>query len=106
MTRAPVSVGDVFESRTGRRYSVSEVRSDGGFTVTRDGGKPVRISARMVARTLARLEAGESFAYQRNATQGGISYTVAIEAGVVYALRDRLQRDDSARRFVGVGGAA
>jgi hypothetical protein len=100
MTPASVAVGDTFHSRTGRQYTVTEVRSDGGFSIARDGGKPARISGRMVARTLARLEAGERFAYQKNATQGGISYTVAIESGVVYALRNHLTRDDAARCFI------
>ena len=100
MSTPRVSIGDTFTSRTGSRYTVTEVRPDGGFTISRDGGKPARVSGRMVARTLARLEAGERLAFQKNAPQGGISYTVAIESGVVYALRHHITRDDAARCFI------
>ena len=101
MTRSTTPVGATFTSRGGAAYTVTEDRGDKGFTITRDStGKSVRISGRMIASTIARAQAGESFAYQANATQGGISYTVAVEAGVVYALRDILTRDDSGRRYV------
>jgi len=101
MTRSTTHVGDTFTSRGGAAYTVTEDRGDKGFTITRDStGRAVRISGRMIASTITRALAGESFAYQANATQGGISYTGAGEAGVVYALRDILTRDDSGRRYV------
>lgn len=96
---APITVGDVFTSRTGAQYTVTETRHN-GFTITRTSGKAVRISARKVQQTAARLQAGERLAYQRNPKDGGISYTVAVEAGVVYALRDMLTRDDDARCYL------
>tara|TARA_R110000824_G_scaffold39711_11_gene119828 strand:+ start:8751 stop:9086 length:336 start_codon:yes stop_codon:yes gene_type:complete len=100
-----IGLGDTFASRTGKKYTVTDIRDDGGFTITRAStDKAVRISGRMLGRMLTRIGDGESFAYQANATKGGISYTVAIEAGVVYALRDLLTQDDANRRYV-VGGA-
>lgn len=101
MPRSTTHVGASFTSRGGAAYTVTEDRGDKGFTITRDStGRAVRISGRMIASTIDRAQAGESFAYQANATQGGISYTVAVEAGVVYALRDTLTRDDTNRRYV------
>ena len=100
ITSSPIVVGATFTSRTGSTYTVTEDRGPNGFTITRSSGKAVRISGRMIASTIARAEAGESFTYQRSRPNGGISYTVAVEAGVVYALRDALVRDDEGRRFV------
>ena len=101
MTQALVNAGDEFTSRGGASYTVTEVRDDGGFTIERAStGKAVRISGRMIAKTLDRAGAGETFKYRANATKGGISYTVAIEAGVVYALRSVLTRDDSNRQYI------
>ena len=100
MQRSTITIGASFTSRGGAVYTVTEDRGDKGFTITRNSsGKAVRISGRMIASTITRALAGESFAYQANATKGGISYTVAIEAGVVYALRDILSRDDTNRRY-------
>jgi hypothetical protein len=96
-----VSPGDTYKSRTGALYTVQSVRPDGGFIARRDSsGKCVTVSGRMIGRTRTAALNGATFAYQRNATQGGISYTVAIEAGVVYALRDLLTRDDARRLYI------
>lgn len=101
ITSSPIVVGATFTSRGGASYTVTEDRGPKGFTIARAStGKAVRISGRMVASTIARAEAGESFAYQSSRPNGGISYTVAVEAGVVYALRDVLVQDDVARRYV------
>ena len=101
MNRSTITIGDTFNSRGGAAYTVTSVDDRGGFTITRQStGKAVKISGAAVAKVLARAIAGEAFAYQQNTTKGGISYTVAIEAGVVYALRDTLTRDDSNRRFI------
>jgi hypothetical protein len=99
-----VTTGDTFTSRGGAAYTVTECRPDGGFTIERDAtGKAVRISGRMLRNVAARLEAGEALAYQANAKNGGISYTVAIEAGVAHALRHLLERDDANRRYLPAG---
>tara|TARA_R100000329_G_scaffold8204_1_gene9599 strand:- start:19 stop:345 length:327 start_codon:yes stop_codon:yes gene_type:complete len=96
-----IKIGDIFTSRGGASFTVTEDRGAKGFTITRNStGKTVRISGSMIAKTLARAQAGECFAYQANSKQGGISYTVAIEAGVAYALRDVLKRDDANRQYV------
>ena len=96
-----INPGDTYQSRGGSGYTVQSVRPDGGFIARRDStGKCVTVSGRMIARTRTAALNGATFAYQKNGAQGGISYTVAIEAGVVYALRDLLTQDDSRRLFV------
>ena len=99
-----VDIGAEFTSRTGSKYTVVGLHTCGGFTIKRaSSGKTVRISGRMLGRTLVRINKGESFAYQANATKGGISYTVAIEAGVVFAMGDLLTRDDANRCYISRG---
>ena len=100
ITSALVSQGDRFKSRGGAEYTVTEIHDNGGFTIERvSTGKAVRISGRIIGTVLARIGDGESLAYQANASKGGISYTVAIEAGVVYAMLDLLTRDDANRCY-------
>ena len=71
---------------------------DKGVTAERvKTGSRVRASRAMIEKTERRLEAGE-FIPRR-----GISYTVAIEAGVVYAMRNLLTRDDANRCYRPVG---
>mgnify|MGYP003627719716 CR=1 FL=1 len=97
--------GEYFTSRGGTRYRVVSLDGKGGFTVERpETGKTVKISGRLIGSLLDRIAKGESFAYQKNANQGGISYTVAVEAGAVHALRHLLDRDDAARAYVPKGG--
>ena len=86
--------GEYFTSRGGTRYRVVSLDGKGGFTVERPE----------IGSLLDRIAKGESFAYQKNANQGGISYTVAVEAGAVHALRHLLDRDDAARAYVPKGG--
>jgi hypothetical protein len=100
MHASPIIVGATFTSRGGAVYTVTADRGAKGFSIARANGKEVRISGRIVSSTLERARAGETFAYQRNRPAGGISYTVAIEAGVIYALRDVLVRDDANRRYI------
>lgn len=82
-----IQKGRVFHSRTGRKYKVME-RDEKGFTISREsGGKPQRITWDMCKKVTDRLSEGP-LKYQANASQGGISYTVAVETGVLFALRD------------------
>ena len=97
-SHSPVRIGATYASRTGAEYRIVALDSRGGFTAERlSTGKTVKISGAMLRKTAARAAAGETFAFQRNAPQGGISYTVAIEAGVVHALG--LTADTSARCY-------
>ena len=100
---AQISVGLVIESRGGSRYTVCEVWTEGrarGFSIVRESsGKVVRISDRKVQATLARLEAGELLAFQASPRNGGISYTVAEEAGVVAALAPLVETDRGCRVY-------
>lgn len=95
-----VSVGDTFKSRTGAEYTVAAIRRD-GFTVARVGrGSSVNVSGKLCRRVLDSLAAGEARTFQANFTRGGISFTVAVEAGVVFALGEHIDRDDDGRRWV------
>lgn len=101
MKTATVTQDDTFTSRGGAEYRVVSLDGKGGFTIERAStGKTVKISGRLIESILIRIGDGEAFAYQKNAKQGGISYTVATEAGAVYALRNLLRRDDAARAYV------
>jgi hypothetical protein len=85
-----MEVGQVFRSRGGSEYKVSEVRASGrgaGFSAVRlSSGKEVRCSRRLIDRTRSALLAGKALKVQSNGP-GGISYTVAVEAAVLFALR-------------------
>ena len=97
-TSPRVFIGACYQSRTGSGYRIVSLDKKGGFTAERIAtGKTVKISSSLLRKVAARAAAGEVFAYQRNAPQGGISYTVAIEAGAVYALG--LIADDATRSY-------
>ncbi len=92
-----VKVGRVFHSRTGRKYKVQEV-DEKGFVISREsGGTDQRITWAMCNKTWQRLQSAEVLKYQQNASKGGISYTVAVETGVLFALKDLVVCDDSTR---------
>ena len=79
-------------------YRVTEC-TDNSLTMERvETGKPVKISRRMVEKTLARLEAGEII------PRRGISYTVAIESAVLVCLGRAV--DEGALTVGGVRGYA
>jgi len=82
-------IGQAFTSRTGKTFVVVSVDGKGGFTIERPAtGSKVKISAGMLKKTAARMqEPGfDGFALQAYPKDGGISYTVAVVAGVVHAL--------------------
>jgi len=91
-----VQPGAEFQSRTGRLYTIGEVTAR-RFEVIRDGGKPCLVSWKLVNSTLDRLQSGEVLTYQANGRQGGISYTVAVESGVLFALKDLAICDNTTR---------
>ena len=99
-----LSIGQTFHSRGGSAYTLTEIRTTGrgaGITIQRSStGKNVRVSLRLINSCLARLQAGEQLRYQANQPQGGISFTVAVEAGVAFALSSYLKRDDANRCYV------
>jgi hypothetical protein len=96
---ATVEAGDKFASRRGSTYEVVSV-DDRGFTVRRAGsGKQVRIGWKRVEQTRRRLEAGETLKYQAHAKDGGISYTVAVAVGTIWALRDIVKETEGGWQF-------
>jgi len=70
-----------------------------GLVLTRPNGKLVSISRKSVENTLSRLLAGEELLFQTNASKGGISYTVAIEATIVYVLAPFIEVDEKNRVY-------
>ena len=98
-----ISIGDTITSRGGSTYKVTAIRTEGrgkGLTITRaSSGKEVRISDRMVQNTLSRINKGEEIKFQKNQTQGGISFTVAIEAGVIGCLYNLVEIDTVSRVY-------
>ena len=65
-----------------------------GWIITRpDTSSTCKVSEALVARTLARLEAGEEIPFRK------ISYTVAIESGTVAVLAGKIDIDDEARVY-------
>jgi len=98
-----ISIGDTITSRGGSTYTVTAIRTEGrgkGLTITRaSSGKEVRISDRMVQNTLSRINKGEEIKFQKNQTQGGISFTVAIEAGVIGCLYNLVEIDTVSRVY-------
>jgi len=86
-------VGLVFVSRTGRQYTITEVLST-GFKIGN-----AKVSKRLIERVRAQLIKGTEFHFQKNGPAGGISYTVAIEAGVAWALQDIMVPDTARRVF-------
>lgn len=97
---ATIKKGQSFESRTGAVYTVKSVDPRGFIIIRNSSGKDVRISSKLIESTRDKIEAGQSLNFQANGPKGGISYTVAIEAGVVHALRDIIRADVDARLWV------
>jgi len=94
--------GAVVRSRTGAVYVVTTVTDKAIEAVRPPTGSSVRCSRRMVERAAAALDRGQPLAYQRSGPNGGISYTVAVEALAVACLGDRVARDDERRQWVPV----
>ena len=97
-----IKEGAVFQSRTGSQYHIKEVMKSGFLVQSLTGKKPVKISMQAIKKTIDRLQAGEELVFQKNTSNGGISYTVAIEAGVVFACQNHLIVDKKSRVFRGV----
>jgi hypothetical protein len=92
----PVNVRDIITSRGGSTYKVVKADTN-GFTVQRSTGSFERVPNSTVQRALATLESGQELKFQHSSTDGGISYTIAIEAGVIAALTPLVKRN--ARTF-------
>lgn len=82
---AALPLGATVTSRSGRAYAVTGHDATAIVLTRPDTGSTVRVTRSLVERTAARLEAGEVIPRRR------ISYTVAIEEGVVAALADLLE---------------
>ena len=99
-----IQVSRVFYSRTGRKYKVG-ARDKRGLTIRRLGngdaveGKPLRVTWRKIQKTADVLLTGKSLSFQTNASKGGISYTVAEESAIVFAMGNLVITDSNLRMF-------
>ena len=85
-----IDINTEITSRKGKLIGIVTESDGKSFTFTRPTGKTVRITASRVLKTLKRLQQGETLRYQANPGDGGISYTVAIERGVIAGLGDQV----------------
>jgi len=85
-----IKINTEITSRHGKSIGVVTQSNGKSFTFTRATGKTVKITASKIKSTLQRLQQGETLLYQRNPGEGGISYTVAIERGVIAGLGDQV----------------
>lgn len=97
-----IQAGAEFRSRTGAAYVVVSVDPK-GFVIGRTSGKTCRISLALINKVRSRVMAGEALHPQASARGGGISYTVAVTAGVAYALQGVMRYDAETHRYV-LGG--
>jgi len=86
-----LAVGDLIK---GGAYRVLHIDAKGGVTVERVAtGSTCKASASLIARTAARLQAGESIPYRK------ISYTVAVEQTVLACMPFPVIADSSSRTY-------
>ena len=85
-TYPTIKLGTKITSRKGKHQGVVSKIESRCFVITRPSGKTVKITNSKVVSTFKRLVDGETLAFQKNPGQGGISYTVIIERGVIAAL--------------------
>ena len=86
-----IDINTEITSRHGKLIGVVTRADSKGFIFTRPTGKTVKITAGKIKKTLLRLQQGETLRYQANPGDGGISYTVAIERGVIAGLGDQVK---------------
>ena len=91
--------GRILKSRTGRKYKVVDY-NDKRFTIQRvDSNSTVNITRSKIESTYQRLLQGEALAFQANPSNGGISFTVAIVVGVVWAIKELVNTDKKTRTY-------
>ena len=96
-----VTAGDILKSRTGKEYKVVSV-DDAGFMLARlDSPKASRgkVTLGKVGKCLAMLKTQGFAHFQENPSKGGFSYTVAVEVGVAYALRNLIFADSETKTY-------
>jgi hypothetical protein len=87
-----IRLGAVIKSRTGKVQGTVIKIDSKRFIIERVNSLKLQsITFSMVNKTLARLKRGETLGYQKNPGQGGISYTVLVERGVIAALGHRVK---------------
>jgi len=94
-----LKISTVAKSRTGTEYLIKSFDQKGFTLSRRTSSSTVRITRRRLEDTIRRLQEGEQLKFQRNKKQGGISYTVAEEAGVVWALSSIIHIDTPNRVY-------
>jgi hypothetical protein len=83
-----ITPGESVLCKRGKPYAtVTRVNGSGFWIAKLSTGKEQRISYRKVEATRAALKAGKALKFQSNGPDG-ISYTIAVEAGVLHCLRE------------------
>jgi len=90
--------GDTIFNKSGKAYATVGKVNGTGFWVLKSNGKEQRVSFRLVESVLSRLNEGQALKFQKNGPEG-ISYTLAIEAGVLHCLRDVVKINAEERTF-------
>ena len=93
-----LKTGDTVENKNGRAYATVGRINGTGYWIVKSNGKEQRVSFKMVESVKSRLESGQALQFQKNGPDG-ISYTLAIEAGVLHCLRDIVQINAADRTF-------
>lgn len=82
-----------FKNQSGAVYTI-EKHPKSGWIITRvSTGSKCKISAKKVETVRAKLAAGESIPFR------GIDYTVAIETGILFLLRDEIHIDQFSKTY-------
>ena len=85
-----IVIGTVIKSRTGREY-IFESADEKGFCLRRPGANSIqRITAKKILRSLRELNERGYARFQAYPKDGGFSYTVTEEIGIVWALGHRV----------------
>jgi len=93
-----LNTGDIVKNKNGNDYATVGRINGTGYWVVKSNGKEQRVSYKMVESVKSRLESGQALKFQANGPEG-ISYTLAIEAGVLHCLRDIVQINTADRTF-------
>ena len=93
-----LTTGDIVSNKNGRDYATVGRIHGTGYWIIKSNGKEQRVSFKMVESVKSRLESGQTLQFQQNGPKG-ISYTLAIEAGVLHCLRDIVQVNAEDRTF-------
>lgn len=100
---APAALWEGAEALLGEKVANLTVSLVGAksATLTRENGKTLKVSRKMVEGTYQRLLQGEALHWQASRPNGGISYTVAITRAVIAFLGPHVKTRPDGRFVLG-----